>query len=89
MCVAYAIGLLPINSRQVDSFNAATELDKYLAVAYALIVWTSICRSAFTDAFPFNRYFQCGVSNFLLGRFDYALKDFEEALLYLRGNQNM
>ncbi|KAF8317716.1 hypothetical protein DL93DRAFT_2055303, partial [Clavulina sp. PMI_390] len=51
----------------VDSFNAATELDKYLAVAY----------------------FQCGVSNFLLGRFEYALKDFEEALQYLRGNQNI
>lgn len=49
----------------VDSFNAATELDKYLSVAY----------------------FQCGVSNFLLGRFDFALKDFEEALLYLRNNQ--
>ncbi|KDQ55044.1 hypothetical protein JAAARDRAFT_134290 [Jaapia argillacea MUCL 33604] len=32
-------------------------------------------------------YFQCGVSNFLLGRYELALKDFEEALLYLRGNQ--
>lgn len=32
-------------------------------------------------------YFQCGVSNFLLTRYDLAHKDFEEALLYLRGNQ--
>ncbi|EJD07981.1 uncharacterized protein FOMMEDRAFT_101396 [Fomitiporia mediterranea MF3/22] len=32
-------------------------------------------------------YFQCGVSNFLLGRYDLSLRDFEEALLYLRGNQ--
>ncbi|EPQ54994.1 hypothetical protein GLOTRDRAFT_121364 [Gloeophyllum trabeum ATCC 11539] len=32
-------------------------------------------------------YFQCGVSNFLLGRYDLAFKDFEEALLFLRGNQ--
>ncbi|KAF5383404.1 hypothetical protein D9757_006183 [Collybiopsis confluens] len=32
-------------------------------------------------------YFQCGVSNFLLARYDLAHKDFEEALLYLRGNQ--
>ncbi|KAF9524021.1 NADPH oxidase regulator NoxR [Crepidotus variabilis] len=32
-------------------------------------------------------YFQCGVSNFLLGRYDLAYKDFDEALLYLRGNQ--
>jgi len=32
-------------------------------------------------------YFQCGVSNFLLGRYELALRDFDEALLYLRGNQ--
>jgi tetratricopeptide (TPR) repeat protein len=32
-------------------------------------------------------YFQCGVSNFLLGRYELAFKDFEDALLYLRGNQ--
>jgi len=34
-----------------------------------------------------DSYFQCGVSNFLLGRYELAYKDFEEALLYLRGNQ--
>lgn len=34
-------------------------------------------------------YFQCGVSNFLLARYELAQKDFEEALLYLRGNQAM
>lgn len=34
-------------------------------------------------------YFQCGVSNFLLERFDLAFKDFEDSLLYLRGNQAM
>ncbi|KAJ3482616.1 hypothetical protein NLI96_g6859 [Meripilus lineatus] len=32
-------------------------------------------------------YFQCGVSNFLLNRYEMAHKDFEEALLYLRNNQ--
>ncbi|EGO26507.1 hypothetical protein SERLADRAFT_360751 [Serpula lacrymans var. lacrymans S7.9] len=32
-------------------------------------------------------YFQCGVSNFLLGRYELSLTDFDEALLYLRGNQ--
>lgn len=32
-------------------------------------------------------YFQCGVSNFLLGEYELAYKDFDEALLYLRGNQ--
>ncbi|KAH6914261.1 NADPH oxidase regulator NoxR [Coprinopsis sp. MPI-PUGE-AT-0042] len=34
-------------------------------------------------------YFQCGVSNFLLQRYDLALKDFEEALLHLRSNQTI
>ncbi|KAH9942235.1 uncharacterized protein BXZ73DRAFT_87886 [Epithele typhae] len=32
-------------------------------------------------------YFQCGVSNFLLQRYDTAFNDFSSALLYLRGNQ--
>ena len=31
-------------------------------------------------------YFQWGVSNFLLGCFDRALENFNDALLYLRGN---
>ncbi|KAI0759964.1 hypothetical protein BD413DRAFT_487097 [Trametes elegans] len=31
-------------------------------------------------------YFQCGVSNFLLARYDAAYNDFSNALLYLRGN---
>ncbi|KAJ6608909.1 hypothetical protein B0H10DRAFT_2301133 [Mycena sp. CBHHK59/15] len=34
-------------------------------------------------------YFQCGVSNFLLGRYDLAHQDFEAALLSLRGNQEI
>ncbi|KZT58649.1 hypothetical protein CALCODRAFT_432156 [Calocera cornea HHB12733] len=32
-------------------------------------------------------YFQCGVSNFLLNRFEDAYRDFDDAVLYLRGNQ--
>jgi len=39
------------------------------------------------DQFLAVAYFQCGVSNFLLARYELAFKDFEEALLYLRGNQ--
>ncbi|KAF8918162.1 NADPH oxidase regulator NoxR [Mucidula mucida] len=39
------------------------------------------------DSYLAVAYFQCGVSNFLLTRYDLAFKDFEEALLYLRGNQ--
>jgi neutrophil factor 2 len=34
-----------------------------------------------------HSYFQCGVSNFLLGRYELAFSNFEAALLYLRGNQ--
>jgi len=34
-------------------------------------------------------YFQCGVSNFLLGRYDLSAKEFDDALLYLRGNQSI
>lgn len=36
-----------------------------------------------------SRHFQCGVSNFLLGRYDLALLNFEDAYLYLRGNEAM
>ncbi|KAJ6517863.1 hypothetical protein DFH09DRAFT_1194653 [Mycena vulgaris] len=34
-------------------------------------------------------YFQCGVSNFLLARYDLAYRDFREALRHLRGNQHI
>ncbi|WWC69852.1 uncharacterized protein I206_103795 [Kwoniella pini CBS 10737] len=34
-------------------------------------------------------YHQAGVSNFMLGNYAAALKDFEDALLYLRGNQTI
>ncbi|KAJ6533527.1 hypothetical protein B0H19DRAFT_1186148 [Mycena capillaripes] len=34
-------------------------------------------------------YFQCGVSNFLLARYDLAYRDFREALRHLRGNQTI
>jgi tetratricopeptide (TPR) repeat protein len=69
----------------VEQFMAATRLDNFLAVAFV----------AFPSSPPFflisnsSSYFQCGVSNFLLGRYDVSVKDFEDALLYLRGNQSM
>ncbi|KAK4687459.1 hypothetical protein P7C73_g2653, partial [Tremellales sp. Uapishka_1] len=34
-------------------------------------------------------YQQAGVSNFMLGKYEAAHKDFEEALLYMRGNQTV
>lgn len=40
-------------------------------------------------AHHFCSYFQCGVSNFLLARYDLAYRDFDEALLYLRGNRDI
>ncbi|PPQ62939.1 hypothetical protein CVT24_006179 [Panaeolus cyanescens] len=39
------------------------------------------------DQFLAVAYFQCGVSRFLIEQFEGALNDFEQALLYLRGNQ--
>ncbi|KAF7375887.1 P-type phospholipid transporter [Mycena sanguinolenta] len=39
------------------------------------------------DSYLAIAYFQSGVSNFLLERYDLAYKNFEETLLYLRGNQ--
>ncbi|WVF71121.1 hypothetical protein IAT40_005918 [Kwoniella sp. CBS 6097] len=48
----------------------------------------------FYDAVSSDMYFtvayhQAGVSNFMLGQYEAALKDFEDALLYLRGNQTI
>lgn len=41
------------------------------------------------DQFLAVAYFQCGVSNFLLQRYDLAFRDFDSALLHLRGNENI
>lgn len=41
------------------------------------------------DHFLAIAYFQCGVSNFLLERYDVALQNFEDALVDLRGNQTI
>ena len=70
----------------VERFLEATNLDQYLAVASVLSI---IMSEAQHSNFNTIRYFQCGVSNFLLARYELAAKDFEEALLYLRGNQAM
>jgi neutrophil factor 2 len=70
----------------VQQFIAATRLDNYLAVASVPLPLRSSALFLITIN---SSYFQCGVSNFLLGRYDRASKDFEEALLYLRGNQSM
>ncbi|KAJ6497766.1 NADPH oxidase regulator NoxR [Mycena sanguinolenta] len=41
------------------------------------------------DTYLAVAYFQCGVSNFLLARYELAYQNFEAALLYLRGNQDI
>jgi hypothetical protein len=71
------------HERAVENFIEATHHDEYLAVASVLP-----CRS-FPVFLSCYRYFQCGVSNFLLGRYDVALTDFDGAWLRLRGNQEM
>lgn len=43
-------------------------------------------RATKLDSFLAVAYFQMGVSNFLLGEFSEAMANFNEALLYLRGN---
>ncbi|KAK8199903.1 putative PB1 domain protein [Phyllosticta capitalensis] len=55
------------HEKAVDSYQRATRLDQYLAVAY----------------------FQQGVSNFLMGDFEEALANFNDTLLYLRGNNSI
>jgi neutrophil factor 2 len=88
----------------VELFNAATNLDQYLAVAYvSACAGSDVCLASSDDALtsllcgplwsvplldPCLQH-QAGVSNFLLGRYQFAMRDFEEALLYLRGNEAM
>ena len=72
----------------VEQFIAATRLDNYLAVALVTFPSPPRCRFFFFSSSN-SSYFQCGVSNFLLGRYDLSAKEFDDALSYLRGNQSM
>jgi hypothetical protein len=63
----------------VQQFIAATRLDNYLAVASVPLTPLVLC--AFLNTIN-SSYFQRRVSIFLLGHYDRASKDFEEALLY-------
>ncbi|WVW84321.1 hypothetical protein I302_106355 [Kwoniella bestiolae CBS 10118] len=49
----------------------------------------SFGRAVELDGYFAIGYHQRGVSNFMLGNYQDALKDFEDALLYLRGNQTI
>ncbi|RSH89090.1 hypothetical protein EHS25_002756 [Saitozyma podzolica] len=46
-------------------------------------------RAVAMDGFLTVGYMQMGVSNFMLGQYTAALKDFDDALLYMRGNQTI
>ncbi|EIW80831.1 hypothetical protein CONPUDRAFT_82858 [Coniophora puteana RWD-64-598 SS2] len=72
--------------------NDSSKILFNMGLIYATVGQHELAVEQFTaatqlDVYLAVAYFQSGVSNFLLGRFDVALRDFEEALLYLRGNQ--
>ena len=57
-----------------------------LTVHVCRIQVQAYARAVKLDSFLAVAYFQMGVSNFLLGEFAEAMANFNEALLYLRGN---
>lgn len=81
---------LELFSRIADSSKILTNI----GLIYATIGEHEVAVERFIEATNLDQYlavayFQCGVSNFLLTRYEMALRDFEEAYLYLRGNQDI
>ncbi|KAJ8591617.1 hypothetical protein M405DRAFT_880404 [Rhizopogon salebrosus TDB-379] len=79
---------LELFSRIADSSKILTNI----GLIYATIGEHEAAVQQFTaatnlDPYLAIAYFQCGVSNFLLNQYELALQNFEDALLYLRGNQ--
>lgn len=79
---------LDLFSRIADSSKILTNM----GLIYATLGEHEAAVERFIEATSLDQYlavayFQCGVSNFLLTRYDLAFKDFEQALFYLRGNQ--
>ncbi|KAG8764827.1 hypothetical protein FRC12_007862 [Ceratobasidium sp. 428] len=81
--------------KSLETFGRIAESSKILTnigLIYATLGEHDAAVQHFREAVGLDKYlavayFQCGVSNFLLGRYDEAHVDFKEALLYLRGNQ--
>jgi tetratricopeptide (TPR) repeat protein len=81
--------------RSLDLFSRIADSSKILTnigLIYATLGEHEAAVERFIEATNLDQYlavayFQCGVSNFLLARYELACKDFEEALLHLRGNQ--
>ncbi|KAJ8696253.1 hypothetical protein PTI98_006135 [Pleurotus ostreatus] len=81
--------------KSLDMFSRIADSSKILTnmgLIYATLGEHETAVERFMEATTLDQYlavayFQCGVSNFLLARYELAYKDFDEALLYLRGNQ--
>lgn len=81
----------------VDRFNDAIRLDNYHAIAYVPFLAVAIS-SLLSVLFMFGMmwiciiiasHFQCGVSNFILGRYEHAYANFNDTFFHLRGNTDM
>jgi len=83
--------------KSLDLFSRIADSSKILTnmgLIYATLGEHEAAVERFIEATSLDQYlavayFQCGVSNFLLTRYELAYKDFEEAYLYLRGNQDI
>ncbi|KAL9711652.1 hypothetical protein Ac2012v2_004723 [Leucoagaricus gongylophorus] len=81
--------------KALDFFSRIADSSKILTnmgLIYATLGEHEAAVQRFTEATNLDQYlavahFQCGVSNFLLTHYDLALKDFEQTLFHLRGNQ--
>ncbi|QRV98137.1 neutrophil cytosol factor 2 [Ceratobasidium sp. AG-Ba] len=81
--------------KSLQTFSRIAESSKILTnigLIYATLGEHETAVQFFREAVTLDKYlavayFQCGVSNFLLGRYEEAHSEFKEALLYLRGNQ--
>jgi len=81
--------------KSLDLFSRIADSSKILTnmgLIYATLGEHEAAVERFREATELDQYlavayFQCGVSHFLLGRYELALKDFDEASLYLRGNR--
>jgi tetratricopeptide (TPR) repeat protein len=75
----------------VARFDQATKMDMYFTVAYqqkGVSNFVSIRSRRRDGRVVMSAYADC-TSRQMLGRYEAAHKDFEDALLYLRGNQTM
>ncbi|KAJ7263915.1 NADPH oxidase regulator NoxR [Mycena rebaudengoi] len=79
---------LQLFSRIADSSKILTNMGLiYAALGEHEAAVEQFIEATSLDSYLAVAYFQCGVSNFLLTRYELAHKDFDEALLYLRGNE--